>query len=104
MSYPDGSNLGLSLDLLKQTPFDNYLIPGIVLFIANGLFSLLVLLTIFLGLKSSAWFIIFQGSILTGWILIQVLLIKTLHPFHFLLGSVGIALFLIGCLSLKYKN
>jgi hypothetical protein len=38
---PDGSLLGMSMDLLAGSPFGNYLIPGIVLFIFIGVFSVL---------------------------------------------------------------
>jgi hypothetical protein len=34
--YPDGSGLGMTTSFLENTPFDNYLIPGIVLLIFNG--------------------------------------------------------------------
>jgi hypothetical protein len=36
---PDGSLLGMSMDLLAGSPFGNYLIPGIILFLFIGVFS-----------------------------------------------------------------
>jgi amino acid permease len=44
--HPDGSSIELSPDWLKHTPFRDYLIPGIILFIANGLLSVFVLVTL----------------------------------------------------------
>ena len=35
ITQPDGSALKLSLDLLKHTPFHNFLIPGIILFVVK---------------------------------------------------------------------
>jgi len=29
--YPDGSGLGMTTEFLENTPFENYLIPGIVI-------------------------------------------------------------------------
>ncbi|MBX2946201.1 MAG: hypothetical protein KF725_10230 [Cyclobacteriaceae bacterium] len=42
ISKPDGSGLDMPVSFLEHTPFSNYLIPGIVLFVANGLLSLVV--------------------------------------------------------------
>lgn len=40
MSNPDGSSQGLTLDLLANTPFDDFLIPGILLFSVIGVGNL----------------------------------------------------------------
>jgi len=48
MVHPDGSSMQMSLDSLKHTPFHSYLIPGIILFVVNGLLSLGVLLALWL--------------------------------------------------------
>jgi hypothetical protein len=69
ITHPDGSSLQLSLQLLENTPFRNYLIPGIILFITNGLFSLLSLMILLLRLKNYEWFVVIQGLILCGWII-----------------------------------
>jgi hypothetical protein len=45
MLHPDGSSIEMSLDWLQHTPFQDYLIPGIILFIANGLFSIFVFIS-----------------------------------------------------------
>lgn len=34
---PSGSDTGLSTEILQNTPFENYLIPGIILFTINGM-------------------------------------------------------------------
>ena len=96
MIYPDGSSIQLSPDWIEGTMFKNYFIPGLVLFIANGLFSIFTLITLAFNLKNHNWFVIFQGAILTGWILIQILLIQTIYFLHIILGGVGIALIVLG--------
>lgn len=102
--HPDGSSIQLTMDWLKHTPFQNYLIPGIVLFIANGLFSIAVVIMLLFNKHYSPWFIIAQGAILTGWIIIQMLLIRTVHFFHYILGGTGLALIILGMLLLKHVN
>jgi hypothetical protein len=97
--YPDGNNLQLSLDLLEHTPFKNYLIPGILLLIANGLFCAIVLVKVFRNNRNYGKFILAQGTILTGWIVIQILLIRMIFFLHIILGSVGIILIILGWLQ-----
>jgi hypothetical protein len=99
--HPDGSSIQLSAHWLEHTPFPNYLIPGIVLFIANGLFSLYVLICLLVNNRHYPWLVIAQGVILSGWIIIQVLLIRTVYFLHIILGLVGVALMLLGRLQMK---
>ena len=37
-----GANLGFTLELLKHSPFSNFMIPGLFLFIVLGLFPILI--------------------------------------------------------------
>jgi hypothetical protein len=86
---PTGHNLGFPPELLKQTFFSNYLIPGLFLFVFNGLGNLF--LALMGGLK---WKHFFLGSLLMGlglmfWISVQVLSINQLswlQPSFFLIG------------------
>jgi hypothetical protein len=102
--HPDGSGLQLSMDWLRHTPFPDYLIPGFILFIANGLFSVFVFIAILLKLKNYCWLIMAQGAILVGWIVIQMALIRTIDFLHILFGSIGIALFIVGWMLLQYNR
>ena len=104
ITHPDGSSMQMSLDFLKHTPFQNYLIPGIVLFIANGLFSFIVLTVLIFRLWYASWLVLAQGIVLTGWIGIQIILIQTIHSLHIIMGSVGIVLIVIGWLLKKYSH
>ena len=102
--HPDGSSMDMSLDWLQNTPFHNYLIPGILLFIANGICSLVVLMALALKFKLYPWFIMAQGTVLFGWISIQMMMIQTINLHHFIFGSFGIALIIIGWLLRIYYN
>lgn len=103
MMYPDGSNIQLSMDWLEHTPFQNYFIPGLVLFIANGFFSIFVFISLLLNHRLSARLVMVQGAILCGWIVIQILMIQTVYFLHFILGGVGLGLILSGLLLQKIK-
>ena len=96
MTAPDGHTMQINNDLLQHSPFHNYFIPGLVLFIANGLFSITVLVMILIRYKKYPWFITAQGCVLFGWIVIQVLLLQTLSWLHLIWGAIGLLLTRLG--------
>ena len=104
ITRPDGSSIQLSMNWLEHTPFTDYLLPGIILFISNGLSSFFVLIVLLLKVNKFYWFVMCQGVILTGWILIQMLLIQTVHSLHVILGCVGIGFIIAGLLLGKIAN
>lgn len=102
--YPDGSDLHLDLAFLEHTPFLNYFIPGLILLLFNGVLSLFVVVATAMKCQYYPIYIIGQGLILFGWIIIQMLLIRTINVLHFIMGSVGIALIVCGAVIVHRKN
>jgi len=94
--YPDGSSLGLSITLLQHSGFTDFFIPGLVLFIFNGLFGIITLLAVLFNTNRNSFFVLLQGVVLTGWIIVQIILIRTFSYFHAILGCMGIALIIVG--------
>jgi membrane-bound ClpP family serine protease len=101
MTDPSGSAIQLSLHALDQTPFPDFLIPGIVLFICMGLFSLLAIFSMLLLQPHYSYFILAEGILLTGWILIQCVWTQLFHPLQVVMGITG--LFLMVCGWILYK-
>jgi hypothetical protein len=91
----DGSLFNLPLSLLNDTPFKDYLVPGILLTIMVGLVNLLA---VFFNLQRHAnrydWAMA-GGIMVSGWIVVQLLLIDTVNWFHFLYLGTGILIFLL---------
>lgn len=87
--------LGIPVELLEGSPFNSYLIPGLILFIVIGTGHVFSALT---ALKKSKW----QGYIssvfcwaLMIWIVVQCIIIETvefLHILYFLIGLLGAVL------------
>jgi hypothetical protein len=102
--YPDGSGFGMPLSMLAHTPFHNFLIPGIILFVANGLSSILVCAVLLLNVRYAWWLVMAQGAVLVGWIVIQVILIQGVGFLHLLFGGIGVALIVTTWLRLKSKD
>ena len=97
MSDPSGESLEIPLRFLEHSPFENFLVPGIILFILNGLFSLLFAVMALLKIMNYSWLVIFQGFILVGWLIIQIIMIRDFYgPLHVLYFSVGILLISTG--------
>jgi hypothetical protein len=99
--HPDGGSIQLSLGWLTHSIFDNYLIPGIILFVANGLFSIIVLIKLILKGKRYSLLVMVQGLLLSGWIVVQIMIIQTIYFLHYAMGGVGVALIGIGWLLHK---
>ena len=97
MSDPSGETLEMPLRFLDHSPFEDFLVPGIILFITNGLFSLLFAVMALLKFMNYSWLVIFQGFILVGWLIIQIIMIREFYgPLHVLYLSVGLLLISTG--------
>ncbi len=104
MTDSSGRDIGLNLVYLTHTPFSSYFIPGLLLFVFNGILSFLVLVALLFRSKSYAKLIIAQGAVLTGWIVSQIMLVRMIYFLHFVMGAVGLALILCGILLRKYQE
>lgn len=99
---PKGSILQLSVSLLSGSPFNNYLIPGIILLVFNGFFSLF---TLYFTIKKKPFYpqlIIMQGCILFMWLSTQIIMIKYFFaPLHITYYLITLILILSGTVFLK---
>lgn len=94
---PSGNTIRFPEDTLNNSPFDNYLIPGIVLFVVNGLLSILTFIFILIKHKMANTLLIIQGILLGGWICMQMLLLQMFFaPFHVPFLLIGVIFILSG--------
>ena len=95
LSDPDGGILNLSPALLEGTPFNDFLIPGILLTAVVGFVNLLA---VFYNLQRHPdrynWAMA-GGMMISGWIITQMILIQTIHWLHFIYLGVGMLIILI---------
>jgi hypothetical protein len=95
ISNPDGEIMSLSLSLLYQTPFKNFLIPGIILAVFVGGINLIaVFYNIQRNMNRYNWAIA-GGVVITGWIIVQMILIQTVYWLHFLYLGIGVLIILL---------
>jgi len=108
---PSGGLLQMPVIILENSPFNNFLIPGLILFTVLGLLPALVFYSL---LKQPQWtwvnvlnvysdmywawtFTLYVGFVLIIWISVQTLLINSVHLVH--TGYVLLGL-LIVCIAL----
>jgi hypothetical protein len=100
MADPSGGGIKIPLEWLQHSPFDDFLIPGIVLFVMNGLSSFFVLALLLFNIRRHQLLVIFQGVILFGWITVQVLMVRQLYWLHFACWGMAIAIMICGWILL----
>ena len=102
---PSGKGVDISLAYLKSTsPFKNYFIPGIVLFTVNGILSVVIAIAVLKKVKHYPFLILLQGFIYIGWIAVQLTMVRSFHPFHAIVASIGIVLMFIGWILYRVSS
>jgi hypothetical protein len=88
---PSGSTLGVPSGLLEGSIFPNFLIPGIFLMVVNGFGSSIGAVFSFTKRQCTQGIAIVLGVILVSWIVIQVIIIRSigwLHGIYFIFGII----------------
>jgi len=95
---PTGESLQMPPGLLIPTPFENYLIPGILLLIINGIPALLVAFFTLFKVKYYSYLIVIQGIILIIWLTAELIInINLFYPLtHITYYLIGSALIFLG--------
>lgn len=95
---PDGSILGVPLEFLQNSPFPDYLIPGIILLVFNGIGSLVAGVLTFRRYRYTGELAVFFGGGLMVWIVVQVMILGY-HWAHGLYFTIGLVELILGVLQ-----
>ncbi|PBQ30555.1 hypothetical protein CNR22_01805 [Sphingobacteriaceae bacterium] len=93
---PSGKGLNISIALLRHSPFHDFFIPGLILFLVNGLANIFTAMFLLNQWRNAYLFVMIQGILLTGWILVQVIMLVQFNALHAILGAVGLFFFAAG--------
>lgn len=95
---PSGKSLQMPLGLLSPTPFENYFIPGILLFLTNGIPAILIGFISIKKIDHYEYFVVLQGGILFLWLTAELIInIDFYYPFaHVSYYIIAILLMWIG--------
>ncbi len=95
---PSGKFYGITVEVLKNSPFQNFLIPGLILFFIIGLGNVIVAILALKNNKYQAYFSGVMGCALMIWIIVQCIMIEDINSLHiifFLLGLIEALLALL---------
>jgi hypothetical protein len=88
---PEGPG-GMPTDALNNSPFSDYLIPGIILFAVIGLGNVFCALTIILKSNYQGYISSIFSWALVIWIIVQCIMLRlvvSLHVIFFIIGLIG---------------
>ena len=92
---PNGGVIDLSTGILESTPFNDFVIPGILLLTVVGSVNLIAIYTA-ISRSANRYNWAMAGGIMTsGWIIIQLILIQELHWLQFAYLGIGLLITLI---------
>lgn len=117
MNDPSGETINLPLNLLKETIFSSYLIPGIILFLTLGFFPLFLIfplifkpnwpvidkLNIYRGYHWAWTYSLYTAIMLIIWIDVQIIILQTGSVIQGIFGLLGVII-LILVLSPRVKR
>ena len=92
LSDTTGSGLGMSSDLLANSPLDSFMLPGLFLLLVNGVANLAAAVFSFTRNRFAGHAGVLLGVALILWIVIQVWWISlssVLQPVFFIIGLVN---------------
>ncbi len=95
ISNPEGGILNIPSELLANTPFHNFLIPGILLTCLVGGTNLLAVYNNLRRHPNRYNWAIAGGMMISGWIIVQMILIGTIHFLHLVYLGIGLLMILI---------
>ncbi len=103
---PTGAALGLPAEWLEGSPFPDYLIPGLVLFVILGVLPLVITYALWVGAPWSWAGALIVGMALLGWIGVEILVIgyQPRPPLQLIYGLLGLIIVVLTLLPSVRKH
>lgn len=96
MLHPEGNSTTLPLSTLENSPFRTYLVPGILLFSANGVLAIAIFWLVLRRSSHHPMLTAFQGCVLLVWLIAECWLLKMIVWLHYFYGVVAAGLIICG--------
>ena len=93
---PSGHSLGMDTAALTGTVFSDYLLPGVILFLALGVLGTSAAILTLGKHKNYPLLVLYQGVVLTIWIMVQIYLLPEMHVLQIVYGFIGLLLIILG--------
>ena len=96
--------MGTSTELLMNSPFETFFIPGLLLFTTIGLTNLAAFVVLLRWPKSFGYVDGATGATLVGWIVVQCIMLQMINGFHVVFFAIGMLQFAAGTLMLFHHR
>jgi hypothetical protein len=101
---PDGHYVQMPVDMLKNSPFRNFLVPGMILFAVNGVGNIVSAVLCFRMRTIAGFGGLFFGFALVIWIFVQVNMIGGGSWLQYLYFALGILELLLGIAMREFER
>ncbi len=115
---PDGSGIGMPMEWLEHTPFSNFVIPGLILFVLFGIGSLVALFGLIARPRWTwvelitrplhlHWALVaatLLGSALCIWIIVQLLMTQHYFFLQPVMFGIGVAILVLALLPAMRRD
>jgi hypothetical protein len=81
--------MGISIDVLQNSPFNSFLVPGLILFVVIGLGNIFAGVILYKDYNYSLYISHFMGLVLAGWIVVQCVMMRIINPLHIIYFIIG---------------
>jgi len=101
---PSGRGVGMPLEVLTPSPFTDFFIPGLILFLILGIGSIITLVLYLRKISISYWGVMLEGVASLIWIITQYIMIQMFSWLQVLYAAIGVALLLLGWLQYRKRS
>ena len=101
---PDGRYLQMPIDMLSKSPFRNFLIPGLILFLVNGVGNVVSAVLCFKMHRNAGFGGMFFGFGLIIWLFVQINMIGGGSWLQYLYFVLGILELLLGIVMREFER
>ncbi len=96
--------LGISADFLVNSPFTNFLIPGIILFTIIGLGNIISALTLRFNSQNQGYISFVFGLALVIFIVVQCIMLNSVVSLHVIFFMIGIVKTVLSVIVLRNQR
>jgi hypothetical protein len=93
---PSGASLHIDIEQVDAVAFDDFLIPGIILFLLIGVMSILAAFFVVFRWNGYDGFVILQGVLLFTWIVVQIFLFEQIYYVQYIVAGIALLLVIFG--------
>ena len=101
---PDGRYLQMPIDMLSKSPFRNFLIPGLILFLVNGVGNVVSAVLCFKMHRNAGFGGMFFGFGLIIWLFVQINMVGGGSWLQYLYFVLGILELLLGIVMREFER